>query len=149
MNDKMTIELVNDDIIYDEVGAIVNPSNSGLDHNYGLSDQISTIGGPVIESESREWVEKCEEVPVGQCAITRSGKLECQFVIHTNAPVFSDYKSEDEASEILQGSVLNTLETARALNVESVSMTAISSGRKEFPADLCALKMVLAAINFC
>ena len=27
-NNRITIELVNDDIIYDEVGAIVNPANS-------------------------------------------------------------------------------------------------------------------------
>ena len=64
-NDKITIELVNDDIIYDEVGAIVNPSNSLLDHNYGLSDQISSIGGAVVEQESKEWVETCGELPVG------------------------------------------------------------------------------------
>ena len=32
-NEKITIELDNDDIIYDEVGAIVNPANSDLQHN--------------------------------------------------------------------------------------------------------------------
>ena len=95
----MIIELVNDDIIYDEVGAIVNPSNSQLDHDAGLSDQISSIGGAIIDNESKEWVENCGEVPVSHSAITRSGKLECQFVIHTVAPDYLDYEKDEDAAE--------------------------------------------------
>lgn len=44
--------------------------------------------------------------------------------------------------------MLNSLETARALNVDSISMTALSTGKKGYPADLCAQKMILSAINF-
>lgn len=64
-NDKLTIELINDDIIYDEVGAIVNPANGLLDHDFGLADQISTIGGGQVEQESKEWIETCGEIPIG------------------------------------------------------------------------------------
>lgn len=101
INNKITIELMNDDIIYDEVGAIVNPANSTLDDDYGLSDQIATIGGSEIEDECKEWLEKIGEIPTSNCAITHSGKLECQYVIHTVAPVYSDYQNEEEASDVL------------------------------------------------
>jgi hypothetical protein len=32
VNNKITIELFNDDIVYDEVGAIVNPAESNMEH---------------------------------------------------------------------------------------------------------------------
>ena len=147
-NNKITIELVNDDIIYDEVGAIVNPANAQLDHNYGLSDQIASIGGTEVENESKEWVDNCGEVPIGNCAITRSGKLECQYVIHTVAPDFTHYQDEDDANEMLQNAVINSLEAAKSLNLDSVSMTALSSGRLGYPSETCAHQMIMAAIKY-
>lgn len=148
-NERVIIELVNDDIIYDEVGAIVNPANSELDHEAGLADQISSIGGPIIQNESKEWIENCGEVPVSHSAITRSGKLECQFVIHTVAPDFDDYENdEDTAEEKIQMAVVNSLEAAKCLNVDSISMTALSTGKLNYPAEMCARQMVMAAIKF-
>lgn len=44
--------------------------------------------------------------------------------------------------------VMNSLEAAKCLNVDSISMTSLSTGKLNYPAEMCARQMVMAAIKF-
>ena len=79
---------------------------------------------------------------------TRSGKLPCQIVIHTVGPWYKDLPKV-QADSLLRECVLNVLETAKALGLASVSLTAISTGRGGYPVKECAQVMVDAVVSFC
>ena len=56
--------------------------------------------------------------------------------------------SKKEAEALLQSAVVSTLEMARYLDCESVSIPAISSGIFGFPKDKCAEIMIVTSIKW-
>ncbi len=76
-------------------------------------------------------------MPTGCCAVTKPGNLICSYIIHAIGPYYS---SEDmtKAEELLSSCVINTLEMAKLLNVESLSIPAICTGIKSFQKNLRA-----------
>ncbi len=84
------IQIRQGDITDEDTDAIVNAANSHLAHGGGVAAAIARKAGPVLEAESRNWIDEHGPVPVGQVAITSGGHLACRKVIHAVGPVWQD-----------------------------------------------------------
>ena len=69
------------------------------------------------------------------------------FVIHAIGPVYNNYHPL-VSKELLQCVTLNILETAKELEVTSVSIPAISSGVNGYPKKECAAVMMKSTIGW-
>lgn len=74
--------------------------------------------------------------------------MKCKYIIHTVGPVWYEHPKE-ENQKLLASCVLNTLELAKYLGIEKVSLPAISSGIFGFPKDLCAQIMIKKSVEWC
>lgn len=141
---KGIIELVLGDITEMDTDAIVNAANEHLAHGAGVAGAISRKGGPVIQSESSDWVRKHGPVKTGSAAITSGGALKAKYVIHAVGPV---YGSGDEAVK-LRSATLSALRLAEKHNLTSLAFPAISTGVFGYPVEDCAGSMLSAVIDF-
>jgi O-acetyl-ADP-ribose deacetylase (regulator of RNase III) len=124
------IKLVHGDVTEEKVDAIVNAANSHLKHGGGVAGAIVRKGGREIQEES----DKIGFVPVGEAAITGSGKLPSNYVIHAVGPRWGEGDEENKLARAVQSS----LQLANGRHFVSISLPAISSGIFGFPLDRCA-----------
>ena len=125
-----------------EFGAITNCAGNELDMSVGgVASAIKKDGGNQIESQCKLWVKSHGKVPTGCSTVTEAGHLNCSYVIHTIGP---EYSIGDRmlAIDLLSSCIINTLEMAKIINVDSVSIPAISSGVLGFPKEECAEIMI-------
>jgi putative ATPase len=127
-------QIVLGDITAERVDAIVNAANAHLAHGGGLAGILSRKGGSVIQEESDRWVREHGPVSHESPAYTNAGKLPCRYVIHVVGPVWG---SGDEDAK-LAAAVRGALETAASLDLESISLPAISTGIFGFPKERAA-----------
>ena len=136
MNGKSTVEIVKTMIIEDEVDAITNAANGHLAHGGGVAGAIRAAGGKGFQAESNKYIDENGEIATGGACFTSAGgkdtKLKCKNVIHCVGPVYKKSK-HDWCCLTLHVAILNTLETAKKIKAESVSIPAISSGIFGFP----------------
>ncbi|MDI3473103.1 MAG: O-acetyl-ADP-ribose deacetylase [Thermotogaceae bacterium] len=131
---NITIEIVQDDITLQDTDVIVNAANSQLQHGGGVAGAIVRRGGFIIQKESNDYVSKYGPVKTGEVAVTSAGNLKAKYVIHAVGPVWGEGKEDEK----LRNAVINSLRIAENLQVESISIPAISSGIFGFPKDRCA-----------
>jgi len=141
-----TLKIVHGDITEEPVDAIVNAANSHLAHGSGVAGAIVRKGGPEIQRESSEWVQKHGPVPTGGAAITGAGKLPCQAVIHAVGPIWQG-GSEGE-DEKLRSAAWASFMLAHERSFQTLSLPAISAGIFGFPARRCAQILIKAAREF-
>lgn len=130
-------EIYQGDLTVESVDAIVNAANSKLMHGGGIAAAIVSRGGHVIQRESNNWVEKFGEVGHDSPAITSSGSLNCQNVIHAVGPIMG----EGDEDEKLRQAVQSSLFLADEHNLKSIAFPAISTGIFGFPKDRAARVM--------
>ncbi len=140
------IELVTGDITNEETDAIVNAANSHLSHGGGVAAAIVRAGGYEIQKESDEYVKKYGPVPTGEVGVTGAGKLKAKYVIHAVGPVWRGGKNNEET--LLRNAVYNSLKKASELNLESISLPAISMGIFGYPKNLGTVTMLQAVKDF-
>ncbi len=128
------IQIVEGDITEESVDAIVNAANSHLQHGAGVAGAISRKGGPVIQSESDQWVELHGPVAHDQPAWTSAGSLKATYVIHAVGPVWG----EGAEAEKLSSAIFGVLRKAEELKCKSLAIPAISTGIYGFPKDQAA-----------
>eukprot|EP01116_Phalansterium_solitarium_P021987 TRINITY_DN7084_c0_g1_i1.p1 TRINITY_DN7084_c0_g1~~TRINITY_DN7084_c0_g1_i1.p1 ORF type:complete len:515 (-),score=121.67 TRINITY_DN7084_c0_g1_i1:321-1865(-) len=124
------------DITAEDVNAVVNAANSSLAHGGGVAGAIRRAGGPVIQRESDAWVRQNGTLRDGDVAVTGAGEMLAGCVIHAVGPIWRD-GTHNEA-RLLARAVWNSLRKASDLQLESISLPAISSGIFGFPKRLCA-----------
>ena len=137
-NQDVEIVLKQADITNENVDAIVNASNSHLQHGGGVAGAIVQKGGYSIQQESN----KIGYVEVGHSAMTGSGTLPAKKVIHTVGPRWGE---GDEINK-LSSAVYNSLKLADENDLSSISFPAVSSGIFGFPKDKCA-EVMLASVK--
>lgn len=137
---EKSILLLQGDITDEMVDAIVNAANSHLQHGGGVAGAIVSKGGQIIQEES----DKIGYVPVGNCAMTTSGKLPSKFVIHAVGPMNGEGDEDDK----LYNAISNSLRLADQGKFETISIPAISSGIFGFPKDRCAQILLQGALDF-
>lgn len=132
------------DITEESSDAIVNPANELLQHGGGAAAAISQRGGPIVQKQSYEIIDKIGILPTGKAVITDSGNLPCKYIIHTVGP-----RMGEGAEDIkLRKAVWSSLTLAELYNLVSISLPAISSGIFGFPKDRCAEILLKTCIEF-
>ncbi|MFV9672993.1 MAG: macro domain-containing protein [Acidimicrobiia bacterium] len=129
------IEVVRGDITEQDVDAIVNAANAFLAHGGGVAAAIAQAGAPVVDQQSREWIEQHGPVRPGTAAITAAGDMRACNVIHVVGPVYRD----DQDNEALLGEAVKAaLDCAVGLDARSIALPTISAGIYGYPsAEAC------------
>jgi O-acetyl-ADP-ribose deacetylase (regulator of RNase III) len=122
-------QIVQGDITQEQVDAIVNAANSRLQHGGGVAGVIVRRGGRQIQTESNDWVRQHGPVSHDKPAYTSAGSLPYKYVIHAVGPIWGE--GEEDAK--LAATVRCALDLADQLNLESISLPAISTGIFGFP----------------
>ena len=137
-----TIQIVQGDITTEEVDAIVNAANEGLQHGGGVAWAISRKGGSMIQEESDDWIRRHGSVSHAHPAWTSGGLLPAKYVIHAVGPVWGEGDEDDKLAQAVTGS----LRVAAELKCSSIAMPAISTGIFGFPKERAA-GIIFAAIE--
>jgi len=128
---NVEIKLVSGDITIEETDAVVNAANSQLLHGGGVAGAIARKGGPDIQKESNEYIQKYGKVETGNVAVTTEGKLKCKYIIHTVGPIWRGGNQEE--GKLLYDAVFNSLKKAENLKLNSIALPAISAGIYGYP----------------
>lgn len=147
LNSGHTISIKKSDLTQEDSTAIVNAANGLLKHGGGLAGAISRAGGSTIQRQSDNIVNEKGALLDGQVAVTSAGSLPSKWIIHAVGPVWKGGKNDEEKK--LYSAVTKSLEQARDLRCESISIPAISSGIFGFPKDKCASIILSAVVAFC
>lgn len=126
------ITVVEGDITTQDVDVIVNAANAKLLHGGGVAAAISQAGGPIVDQESRAWVEANGPLGPGGAAVTSAGDMPASDVVHVVGPVYTPKGSNEQS---LRLAVTAALDTAQHLGASSVAMPAISAGIYGYPTD--------------
>ena len=136
----MDIELLRADVTSVKVDAIVNPTNSQLQHVGGVGRDLVREGGNVIQRDSAE----IGFVPVGSAVVTSGGNLLCKFVIHAVGPRMGEGNEDAK----LRSACWSALQRAEDLAVSSVAFPAMAAGVFGFPLERCARIMLGTTLDF-
>jgi len=133
---KTKLSLIEGDITAQSTDAIVNAANSGLMGGGGVDGAIHRAGGPAILEECKQIVARQGRLPAGKAVITTGGNLKAGYVIHTVGPVWRGGRSGEP--ELLASAYRESLRTAVANNLKSVSFPSISTGAYGYPIEQAA-----------
>ena len=140
----LTFQICSGTLATEEVDAIVNPTSEDLLHHSDLAKAIANAGGPSIQSESTQYVQKHGKLSPGDAVCLGSGDLPCSHIIHTVKPQLK------EANEkLLYFTVLNSLECARTHAICSIALPAIGVDVNGVPSYECAKTSMYAVGDFC
>ena len=124
------ITVVEGDITAQDVDVVVNAANAKLLHGGGVAAAIARAGGPIVDEESRAWVQANGPVGPGAAAVTSAGDMPASDVVHVVGPV---YVPGGDNEEQLRVAVKAALDTAQHLGASTVALPAISAGIYGYP----------------
>lgn len=149
IKDKVQIELVKADLTAEKSEAIVSPANIFLEHITGIAGQVVLKGGTIIQDECTKYQKRYGPVSTGSCMYTTAGDLPSKYVIHTPGPIWSNYKVEKKAMDLLQRCVTTCLDRAKKLkDVRTISIPAISAGSGGGNPTIVATIILQACLNW-
>ena len=131
LNDRVIIRV--GDITQEDVDVIVNAANWTLLGGGGVDGAIHNAGGEQIYEECKQIRETHypKGLPTGEAVITSGGNLKAKFVIHTVGPIRGINKQNEAAQ--LANCYQNSLELAKANNLETIAFPSISTGAYGYP----------------
>uniref|UniRef100_A0A3Q2P3M0 Poly(ADP-ribose) polymerase family member 9 n=1 Tax=Fundulus heteroclitus TaxID=8078 RepID=A0A3Q2P3M0_FUNHE len=121
--------------------AVVNAANDQLQHYGGLALALSTAGGPQIQKESADYVQKNGKLKTGEAVVLDAGSLPYNKIIHAVGPELDKHHSQydlNKAKPLLKTAIWSILNKVDEYHLESVAIPAISSGLFHYPLSDCA-----------
>lgn len=141
-----SLSVVINDLLYEPVDCIVNPSNPGLSHGAGLAAEIADAAGPAMEEQCRRIVESAGKLGPGYALATTAGNLHFKGIVHVAGPRADDRDGNQERDLIM--TLYAAFQVASLKGWRSLSFPAVSSGLYSVPLDICARAYVHAADTF-
>ncbi|RUS17975.1 hypothetical protein BC937DRAFT_89291 [Endogone sp. FLAS-F59071] len=145
---NQVIEATLGDIALEKVDAIVNASNSRLDHSAGMAKTIADAAGQQFIDDCRNYITQYGTIPTGQAIGTSAGDLQkngVKFVIHAVGPVWKSGTNNEK--EYLFAAISNALTYANTKGCKTVALPPVSTGIYGFPHDKAAKIIVDAVVN--
>ncbi len=122
------IQVYQGDITKVQVDVIVNAANERLDHIGGVAYAIMMAAGRELQEESEQYVKQNGDIPVSKYAVTGSGKLPCNKVIHSVGPAWSGFKPSEEKDQLIN-TFINSFKCAdEEIKARTMAVPPISSG---------------------
>ena len=117
-------------------------------HCTTIHGHVSAVcaGGPEIQRECRNHVQRNGVIEDGHVYASTSGRLPCQMVIHAVGPIWRGGNSREEDS--LYEAVFESMLAAELTKMSSIALPALSSGISGFPIDKCTLTIISAVKDF-
>lgn len=134
------LKLVEGNIVFLDVEAVVNAANKNLILGGGVAGAIRNAGGPSIQEECNS----IGPINVGEAAMTNAGNLKAKHVIHAVGPV----QGEGQEDEKLRNATLNSLRIAEENKLKDIAFPAVSTGIFGFPLQKCSEIMLKTAMEF-
>ena len=135
------IRIIRGDITELQVDAIVNAANSELMPGWGVDGAIHDGAGPGLKNEVRS---QHNYLAPGKAIITSGYRLPAKYVIHTVAPIWSQYE-EQEALRLLYNCYNESLSLALKDDIHSVAFPSLGTGAFGVPIEK-AIPVALSAI---
>ncbi|HSK96191.1 MAG TPA: macro domain-containing protein [Euzebyales bacterium] len=118
------------DITALDADAVVNAANEHLEHGGGVAAALARAGGPQVQRESRDWIERHGPLRPGQAAVTSAGAMPAAHVVHVVGP---RYRSGQDNPGLLRAAVAAALDAAAGRGARTVALPAISAGIFGYP----------------
>jgi len=133
---KVTIQLVQDDILSLDVNGIVNST----DPNLHLSPPLFLRAGPKLQEAVKD-ISWCD---IGDAVITDAGDLPFQKIIHAVGPRWGEGSERGK----LANATLACLRLAEEYRLRSLALPAISAGVLGYPLENCARTIITQIIDY-
>jgi O-acetyl-ADP-ribose deacetylase len=140
------LRIIQGDITRQATEAIVNAANSSLMGGGGVDGAIHRAGGPAILAECKQIVARQGSLPTGKAVSTTGGNLKAKRVIHTVGPIW--HGGDRNEAELLAGAYRESLRTASAEKLVSISFPSISTGAYGYPAAEAARVAMNTVVSF-
>ncbi|XP_040913509.1 protein mono-ADP-ribosyltransferase PARP9 [Toxotes jaculatrix] len=134
-----------------QVDAVVNAANANLQHYGGLALALSHAGGPQIQAESDDYIQRHGHLSTGDAIVTDAGFLPCNKIIHAVGPCLQPYPTKSDvmyAEPLLSRAIRSILERVKENHLKTVAIPAISSGLFNYPLPLCANTIVSSVKDY-
>jgi O-acetyl-ADP-ribose deacetylase len=126
----MPFHLIRQDITKMDVDVVVNAANEQLQPGGGVCGAIYKAAGYRELQEATNQIGHCS---VGQTVVTPAFQLQAKYIFHTVGPIWQGGIQNE--SEKLASCYETALQTAHALQCESIAFPLISSGIYGYPKD--------------
>ncbi|XP_076312046.1 uncharacterized protein LOC143225833 [Tachypleus tridentatus] len=143
----ITVEILEGSIVYEQVDAIVNPTNEKLDHESGLAEELVKLGGNSIQLESTAYVKQHGQLFLSESICLGAGNLFCKHIIHVVGPRWKGGGNGEEES--LYSGMYNVLISANKIQARTIALPAVGTGAFGVPEDVCASVIWKAIKHFC
>lgn len=125
------LTLVEGDITYEKVDAIVNAANSMLIGGGGVDGAIHDAAGAKLDEECASIAAKIGQLPAGGAVITGGYELPAKHIIHAVGPRYTDGKHGEAAA--LESAYREAMKRAREAGVQTIAFPSISTGVFGYP----------------
>lgn len=128
----MIIEIIKTDITEMQVDAIVNAANPSLIRGDGLCGAIFQKAGFELDKECNQ-IGHCN---TGEAVITKGYALKAKYIIHTVAPIWNDFRNEENREELFRNCYHNIFKIAIENNIKTIAVPCIGTGIYGCPIEL-------------
>jgi len=133
---RLTIEIVQAEILSIEVAGLVNSTDTALT----LSNSLLAKAGTALRAQ----LEAIGSSEVGTAVVTGAGRLKFRKIIHAVGPRWAEGSERGK----LASATWEALNLAEDNELESIVMPAISAGALGYPLENCAITMLSQIIDF-